>query len=202
MGSTSRACLVILRVWEIICSVIVLGLVAHFVKIIADAGGENDGRIIYTLIVASISTLFAILFVLPFLYAFLAFPFDFILFVAWLTAFGLLAARTGTRWCNSVWYYNYWGYYWGGWWNNPSIVGGPGDIAWTGCAQWRTVLAFSFLAALGYLISFILGVIVVVKHYGVGKKNRTAATPSAPMMQSTQPQTGATGPPATAPVNV
>lgn len=91
MGSTSRVCCVILRVWELICSVIVLGLVAHFIKLVSDAGGSNDGRLIYTIIVASISTLFALLFIAPFLYSFLAFAADFVLFVAWMVAFGLLA---------------------------------------------------------------------------------------------------------------
>ena len=50
MGTTSKVCHVILRVWEIICSVIVLGLVAHFVNRINSAGVGNDSRVIYTLV--------------------------------------------------------------------------------------------------------------------------------------------------------
>lgn len=90
MGTTSKVCHVILRVWELICSVVVLGLVAHFVQILNDAGVSNDSRIVYTLVVASISTLYTIVFMPPLHYAFLAFPADFCLFVLWMVAFGLL----------------------------------------------------------------------------------------------------------------
>ena len=91
MGTTSKVCHVILRVWEIICSVIVLGLVAHFVNRINDAGVSNDSRVIYTLVVASFSTLYAIIFIPPIRYGFLGFPVDFCLFIMWMVAFGLLA---------------------------------------------------------------------------------------------------------------
>ncbi|KAM7196915.1 hypothetical protein V8F20_006882 [Naviculisporaceae sp. PSN 640] len=165
MGTTSKVCHVILRVWELICSVIVLGLVAHFVHILNDAGVSNDSRVVYTLVLASISTLYTLVFMPPLHYAFLAFPADFVLFVAWMVAFGLLANRTGGDTCGSYWYWSYWGYYWGGWWTNPFNVFGPNDIRWTGCSQWRSVLAFSFLVSITYLLSFILGAIVITNHY-------------------------------------
>lgn len=90
MGSTSRVCCVILRFLELVWSVVVLGLVAHFVRRVDEAGGSNDSRLIYTLVLACISTLYSLIFVLPFLYSFLAFVADFILFVMWLVAFCLL----------------------------------------------------------------------------------------------------------------
>jgi len=60
---------------------------------------------------------------------------------------------TGSNTCDADWYYNYWGYYWGRWY----YVAPPGiDVNWTGCSAWRTVLAFSFIAIILYLLSFFL----------------------------------------------
>ena len=90
MGSTSKVCSVILRVWELVCSAVVLGLTARFVNLIIRAGASNDARIVYTLCMACISTLYSILFMPPLMYNFVAFAADFILFVMWLVAFCLL----------------------------------------------------------------------------------------------------------------
>jgi hypothetical protein len=91
-----------------------------------------------------------------------------------------------------LWYNSYWGYYWGNPWYYDPI---GNNIGYAGCSQWRAVLAFSFMAAITYLISSILvsspptpvfgllviedvmanliqGLIVVVKHYKVGRKNK------------------------------
>lgn len=171
MGGASRALLVGLRIWQLICSVIVLGILASFLHRVSNAGATRDGRIIYSIITASISTVFSIVFIAPFLYAFLAFPADFALFVMWLVVFCLLitvrifagglcrteskltscAQRTGIHTCSASWYYDYWGYYWGGWWRRPSFIAGT-----DGCGQWRTVLAFSFMAMFAFLVSTIL----------------------------------------------
>ncbi len=90
MGHASRFCHIILRTCELISSVIVLGLVARFIHLVAMAGGDNDSRLIYTIVLASISTIYSIFFILPLMYAFLAFAADFALFVMWMVAFGLL----------------------------------------------------------------------------------------------------------------
>jgi hypothetical protein len=74
----------------------VLGILARFLHVLSDAGATRDGRIIYGIVVASISTLFAIVFVAPFLYSFLAFPFDFVMFVMWLVLFCLLITVSGS----------------------------------------------------------------------------------------------------------
>jgi hypothetical protein len=63
---------------------------------------------------------------------------------------------TGFNTCDGPWYYNYWGYYWGGFWRTPIIITGPWDIGWSGCSSLRAVLAFSFIAALCYLLSSFL----------------------------------------------
>ena len=96
MHAASRIVQAILRVWQFICSVIVLGILARFLDVLSDAGVTRDGRIIYGIIVASISLVFAIVFVVPFLYSFLAFPFDFAMFVMWLVLFCLLITVSGS----------------------------------------------------------------------------------------------------------
>ncbi|KAK4674950.1 hypothetical protein QC764_502580 [Podospora pseudoanserina] len=193
MGAASKVIHIILRVFEVICSVIVLGLVARFLHLVSQAGVSVDSRIVYAIITASISTLFALVFIAPFIYAYLAFPMDAILFVMWIVVFGLLTSRTGSAMCNASWYWNYWGYYWGGWWRVPDLT--VWDRGYGGCASWRAVLAFSFLAAMAYLVSTILGA-VVVHHYRRKNSPVTTRDISAPI-----PQSPATGRPETAQVH-
>lgn len=65
-----------------------------------------------------------------------------------------------TNTCNALWYQSYWGYYWGNPWNDAWEWDEPGwgttTVGYAGCSQWRAVLAFSFMAAITYLISSIL----------------------------------------------
>jgi hypothetical protein len=65
-----------------------------------------------------------------------------------------LAQKTGRHTCSSRWYYDYWGYYWGHFWRAGPI--GTVNINGAGCAQWRAVLAFSFIAWFLHLTSGIL----------------------------------------------
>ncbi|KAK4231896.1 hypothetical protein QBC38DRAFT_464843 [Podospora fimiseda] len=173
IGSTARACHVILRPFELACSVIVLGLLSRAIYLINQADIGQDSRILYAEVLAVISTLFSLLFVLPFLYAYLVAPVDVILFIMWMVAFGLLAARTGTNVCNSWWYWNYWGWAWGRWY-----IDGVPNPAWSfynapGCASYRVVLAFSFMVSIAYLLSAILGAIITSRYW---KKDRPVST--------------------------
>lgn len=89
MGGASKVLLVCLRIWQLVCSVIVLGILGSFLHRVHEAGAWKDGRIVYGVVTASISTFFSIVFIAPFLYAFLACPFDFVMFVMWLVLFCL-----------------------------------------------------------------------------------------------------------------
>ncbi|KAB5517400.1 hypothetical protein GE09DRAFT_1158706 [Coniochaeta sp. 2T2.1] len=190
-----------LRIWELTCSCIVLGVVGHFLSRVNLANANADSRLIYTIIIASISTAVSLLFILPFTFTFMACPLDFILFVLWLVAFILLELLTPNNTCDAFWYYNYWGYYWGGYWRNPIIVTGPASINWSGCSSWRVVLAWSFMASMAFLCSSILGVYVVVKYkeekrmrqrgyYGGVSKEQAPLPPPQPQPQpAPQPPT-------------
>jgi len=90
MGSASKVVLVCLRIWQLICSLIVVGILAAFLNRVANGDGPRDGRIIYALVTACVSSAFSIIFIAPFMYSFYAFPGDFILWIMWLVAFCLL----------------------------------------------------------------------------------------------------------------
>ncbi|RKL11928.1 hypothetical protein BFJ70_g16367 [Fusarium oxysporum] len=153
---------VLLRLWELSCAVIVLGILSRFCYLLTIAQASADSRIVYAMVTAGISIMFTIFFCPPFDGLFLSFAFDFVLFIMWLVAYSLLQTRTGTHVCSSSWYYNYWGYYWGRFWDVGPI--GRVNIGRAGCAQYRTVLAFSFMASFAHLLSGILGIYVFRKY--------------------------------------
>jgi hypothetical protein len=90
MGAASKGLAVILRLGELACSVIVLGILGRFLAIVGQANTYADSRIVYAVVVACIAIAFSIIFLPPFTYSFMAFPVDFILFTLFLVAFCLL----------------------------------------------------------------------------------------------------------------
>ena len=92
MGSASKVVSVFLRLGELVCSVIVLGIVGHFLSVISDANIFSDSRLVYATVVASLGTFFSVILLPPFTYSFLAFPIDFIMAILWLVSFCLLEA--------------------------------------------------------------------------------------------------------------
>jgi len=157
-GTAHRIISVLLRLGQFACGIIVLGLLSRFCYLVGLADVSVDGRIIYAMVTAGIAVIFSLFLCAPFNILFLSFPFDFILFIMWLVVFCLLETKTGTDTCSSSWYYNYWGYYWGRFWRVGPI--GRVRVGSTGCPQWRTVLAFSFIALFLHLLSGILGIYV------------------------------------------
>ncbi|KAL2129465.1 hypothetical protein VTI74DRAFT_7786 [Chaetomium olivicolor] len=160
MGAVSRVLSVFLRLGQLSCGAIVLGIIGHLFYYVDDASGVGpSGRLVYAAVIAGLTILAALIFIAPFAYSFWSFPLDFFLFAAWLVAFSLLETLTRISTCNSIWFRRYWGFYWGRWYR----VASPGvDVRRTGCAAWRTVLAFSFIAMVLYLLSAFL----VLRHGG------------------------------------
>ncbi|KAK0621025.1 hypothetical protein B0T14DRAFT_538201 [Immersiella caudata] len=131
-GHASCDLSVFLRLGELICGAIVLGLLGRAFYLIRQAGvTDPNGRLIYVAVTAALAILYSLFFTPPLGYSFWFFPIDFFFFAAWLVAFCLL--ETGQ------WY----------------VVGAPGiNVNWSGCSAYRTVLAFSFVACFTYLLSF------------------------------------------------
>lgn len=114
---------------------------------------------IYTEVVAGLALLLSILLLLPMTWAFSLWPADFIMFILWIVAFGLLVGKSGlflpilgtfgtspanslsTDWigplnCSQGWNFNPWD-----------------DSGVNHCQQWKAALAFCFLSALFWLLS-------------------------------------------------
>ncbi|RDL30494.1 uncharacterized protein BP5553_10372 [Venustampulla echinocandica] len=152
MGAASKTCSVILRVCQLIAAAIVAGMLGRYLHFIATAHANAGSRIIYAEVIAGISIFVSIVLLPPLKYSFYCFALDFTL---WLTVSGG---------CESHWYWNTWGYYWGRYWYTvPRVSITQSAIGTTGCSEWRTTLAFSFLGGWAWFISGILGIYVCTK---------------------------------------
>lgn len=90
MGALSKILSACLRVGELVCSIIVLGIIGRFLWHVGEANIYADARLVFAIIVASISTVASLIFMIPFTFTFMVCPFDFILFTLWLVTFILL----------------------------------------------------------------------------------------------------------------
>jgi hypothetical protein len=189
-GTAHKVASVILRLGELVCAVIVIGILSRFCYLLSLQLASANSRVVYAMVVAGITIIYAFFLCAPFDALFMSFPCDFILFIMWLVAFCLLEVETGSNACNSGWYNNYWGYYWGRYWR----VGPPGTVVVSnnGCGYWRSVLAFSFIACICHLLSGILGVYVFRK-YVIIKETAASVKRQAKKISSRKPQTEGSG---------
>jgi hypothetical protein len=175
MGAASKGVSIFLRIAELIASVIPLGILGHFLSIVNGLNVGSDQRVVYGVAVASLGLFFSLVLLPPLRYSFWAFPIDIIMAIMWLVAFCLLETLTGMDTCNSSWYWSYWGFYWGGWWRTPVVVSNPWNVEYAGCAAWRAVLGWSFIAFFLFMCSAILGIYEVTKHRKDKKHPATAS---------------------------
>jgi hypothetical protein len=133
---------ILLRLAQLVFSAIVAGITGWYLHKSDEAGVSSwdMGRFIYTEIVAAISLLAALIWLVPFSSSFIHWPFDLFLSVNWFVAFGLLVDQLGDT-CGYV--FN---------WDN---VAPRGDI----CGKLKAVMAFSFLAAICFLASALVGLL-------------------------------------------
>ncbi|KAI5197924.1 hypothetical protein AUEXF2481DRAFT_44470 [Aureobasidium subglaciale EXF-2481] len=155
MGIGSKIASIVFRANELFSAAIVVGILGHFLSIVDDANGSANGKVVYAMVIASLALLFSIVLMVPLWCTFRAFPLDFIMFLCWMVAFALLVNLTGTNACSSNWYYSYWGYNWGRYYRTP-VVTSASVINNAGCADWRCVLAFSFISSMFWLASSLL----------------------------------------------
>ncbi|KAI9795207.1 MAG: hypothetical protein M1833_007289 [Piccolia ochrophora] len=123
-----------LRVGELIFAAVVAGLTGEYLHNYDKANVFPQKRFIYTEVVAGLSILFSLLWLIPFSAGFIHYPIDFVLFVLWIVAFGLLVDYIGPLNCGSV-------FAWGS-------TFGKGT-----CQKWKANVAFAFLSAIFWLIS-------------------------------------------------
>jgi hypothetical protein len=132
-----------LRIGELAFSATVAGLTGQYLHQQKGTSAWSKKRFIYTEVIAAIGILFSLLFLLPFAASFLHWPVDFLLFAGFMVAFGLLANYIGPD-CGSIWN-----------WNG---ITGKGS-----CDKFKADIAFTFLAAIFFLVSALLGLYVMHK---------------------------------------
>lgn len=162
MGTTSKVLHVFFRVFEFICALIVTSILSYFFARVNDGNGSSNSRLVYTIVISTISIVVSLGLLPPARYAFLAFPLDFIFFIFWIVAFSLLENLTINGGCGSHWFWSYWGFYWGGYWWVPGPYDTPVLVGNSGCSSWRSVLAFSFIGCMCWLANALIGFAVVI----------------------------------------
>ncbi|KAI1428637.1 integral membrane protein [Xylaria sp. FL1777] len=138
----TRLASIVLRVAELVFATIVAGLNGDYLHDVRHTSSWSQGRFIYTEVVAGIAIFFSLIWLIPFSGSFIHWPMDFLISVTWFIAFGLLVSYLDGQ-CGAV-------FDWG-------------NIAFRGdqCGKWKAVIAFSFLSAICWLVSSIVGIIWV-----------------------------------------
>ncbi|KAE8352793.1 membrane-associating domain-containing protein [Aspergillus coremiiformis] len=139
MPVVSRLVSIVLRLVEIICAVIVAGIIGYYLVSLNDLEAWPQARWIYTEVVAGVSILLGLIWLIPFSFSFFSWPFDVVISLAWFAAFGILVDAIHKFSCGSIWA-------WG------SIV--QNDV----CGRWKAAEAFSFISACVWLISAVVGI--------------------------------------------
>ncbi|CAP72580.1 uncharacterized protein PODANS_2_120 [Podospora anserina S mat+] len=147
---------IILRLAELAFAAVVAGLNGDYLHSVRGASSWDLGRHIYTEVVAGLSILFAIIWLFPFSSSFIHWPADLFFSILWFVAFGLLVDWLDGS-CGRVFD-----------WTNLSFR----DTA--SCAQFKAVVAFSFLSAICWLASAIVG------FWWVRRNTRVRHTTTAP----------------------
>ncbi|EXJ94056.1 hypothetical protein A1O1_02449 [Capronia coronata CBS 617.96] len=151
MPVISRILSIALRVAEIAFAAVVAGLVGSYLHDYRSDSGLPLARFIYVEIIAGISILLGLLWLLPFASGFFHWPVDLLLSFAWFAAFGLLVNYVNRTTCGGHTFD--WGHL---------TRGGF-------CQRWRSTEAFSFLSAIIWLASALLGLWFIRR-----ERNKTA----------------------------
>ncbi|KAI2625028.1 marvel domain-containing protein [Hypoxylon sp. NC1633] len=136
----------ILRLAELAFSAIIAGINGQYLHAVRNSDSWDQGRFIYTEVVAGIAIFLSIIWLFPFAGSFVHWPVDILISVCWFVVFGLLVnALNGT--CGYVFD-----------WGNVSFRSGDQ------CGKWKAVIAFAFLSAICWLVSAVIGLIWVRDH--------------------------------------
>ncbi|EFZ01680.1 membrane-associating domain protein [Metarhizium robertsii] len=144
----------ILRSAELVFAAIVAGVTGDYLHK-SHASAWDQGRFIYTVVVAGISIFLALIWLFPFSSTFTHWPVDIFISILWWVAFGLLANLLGSS-CGA--------------WFNWDNVSPRGDQ----CGRFKANLAFSFLSAILWLASALIGI------FWMRKQERRARAETAP----------------------
>ncbi|KAF1934004.1 uncharacterized protein M421DRAFT_110237 [Didymella exigua CBS 183.55] len=131
-----------LRVAQFITAAVVLGLTAFFLHQYDKYHIGPFNRLVYSVVIAALSVWLSLLWVVLPHATWAHFGTDLIFCAAWFAVFGLLQDYyDDSMKCGSMWA-----------WNNI-------DLTNNYCGQWNAAQAFSFLAAVFWFASFIVGIL-------------------------------------------
>ncbi|KAJ4154021.1 hypothetical protein LMH87_010485 [Akanthomyces muscarius] len=130
----------ILRGAELVFSAIVAGVNGQYLHHNKGTGG-SQWRFIYTEVIAALGIFFALIWLIPFSSTFTHWPIDLVLSILFWVAFGVLVNLVGSS-CGAV--FN---------WNNVHPVHGDQ------CGKFKATIAFTFLCAILFLASALIGLL-------------------------------------------
>ncbi|KAJ5191279.1 uncharacterized protein N7498_010264 [Penicillium cinerascens] len=165
MPVISRLFSIPLRIAEIAFAAVVAGIIGHYLASFNQIDPWPQARWIYTEVIAGVSILFALIWLIPFSSGFFSWPLDILLSFAWFAAFGILVNAIDQLPCGSIWS---WGF------RGNSL-----------CSRWKAAEAFSFLSAIVWLVSALVGIWFTCRkrgeaNAGSGRRwGRSRAAPSA-----------------------
>lgn len=143
---------ILFRAAELAFGIIVLGISAWWISNSAASSWIN-GRMIYTLVVACLAVLFALIWFIPTAHSFTHYGLDFVMFALFIISFGLIVDWLNSG-CGNVF--------------NWRIISPFGNM----CGRIRALEAFAFLSAMVWLASALLGIYFVNKRRAVVDGNR------------------------------
>lgn len=80
-----------LRIGELIFSTVVTGITGSYLHSVKAESAWTKKRFIYTEVIAALGIFVSLLLLLPFTWSFIHWPVDFLMFILFMVAFGLLA---------------------------------------------------------------------------------------------------------------
>ncbi|KAI0012641.1 membrane-associating domain-containing protein [Xylariaceae sp. FL0662B] len=145
----------VFRFAELAFAAIVAGINGDYLHAVRHTSSWDQGRFIYTEVVAGIAIFLSIIWLFPFSGSFVHWPVDIIVSICWFVAFGLLVNFLDGS-CGYV--FN---------WSGVSF--GRDDV----CGRWKAVIAFAFLSAICWLVSGIIGIVWVRDREARAYRRRT-----------------------------
>jgi hypothetical protein len=145
----------ILRIAELAFGAIVAGVNGHYLHQIRYASHWDQGRFIYTEVVAALAIFLSLIWLFPFSGSFVHWPVDLFISLAWFAAFGVLV-----NWLNGTC-----GYVFN--WDGITFRGE------NSCGNFKAIIAFAFLSAICWLVSSIIGFLWVRDHETRAYRRRT-----------------------------
>ncbi|KIW99855.1 uncharacterized protein Z518_10783 [Rhinocladiella mackenziei CBS 650.93] len=142
-----------LRVAELAFAGVVAGIVGSYLHDYQTGSGWPLARFIYVEVIAGVSLLFGLLWLLPFASSFFHWPVDLLLSFAWFASFGVLVDYIDGTDCDED------------------------TFDWSGiteggfCGRWKAAEAFSFLSAIVWILSAMVGIWFI-------RRDRRKATPA------------------------